>query len=155
MILGDDRAIRRTYIAGQCPVTHRDYLEGRLALNACVIWPELAEFPDLFRWFHVNRGVALDRRLFLFHSGWDNHLARTTEWKKHKGIKRAICGRSMVAVFNEVAKFTGWAPKKCRAMLHWFKWEAYSTLHERPGALLRCTYFGNPRLPDRQQQSWR
>jgi len=78
----------------------------------------------IFRFLHLITGIAWIGASFYF--VWlDNHLQNPPQWKKDKGIKGdlwAIHGGG----FYEVAKYE-LAPDQIPAMLHWFKWEAYST----------------------------
>ena len=102
----------------------------------------LAEWLSLIiRWFHVIAGVAWIGASFYFI--WlDNNLREPPEWKKQKGIKGdlwAIHGGG----FYEVAKYQV-GPEKMPTELHWFKWEAYSTLMSGLALLFAVYYFGNP-----------
>ena len=102
----------------------------------------LAEWLSLIiRWFHVIAGVAWIGASFYF--VWlDNNLREPPEWKKQKGIKGdlwAIHGGG----FYEVAKYHV-GPEKMPAELHWFKWEAYSTLMSGLALLFAVYYLGNP-----------
>jgi len=102
----------------------------------------LAEWLSLIiRWFHVIAGVAWIGASFYFI--WlDNNLREPPEWKKQKGIKGdlwAIHGGG----FYEVAKYHV-GPEKMPTELHWFKWEAYSTLMSGLALLFAVYYFGNP-----------
>lgn len=95
----------------------------------------------IIRWFHVIAGVAWIGASFYF--VWlDNHLREPPEWKKRKGIKGdlwAIHGGG----FYEVAKYQ-LGPEQMPRELHWFKWEAYSTLLSGMALLFAVYYFGNP-----------
>ncbi|WP_111493364.1 urate hydroxylase PuuD [Marinobacter bohaiensis] len=95
----------------------------------------------LIRWFHVIAGVAWIGASFYFI--WlDNHLEDPPEWKKKKGIKGdlwAVHGGG----FYEVAKYK-LGPEKMPGILHWFKWEAYSTWLSGTALLFSVYYFGSP-----------
>jgi len=88
-------------------------------------------------------GIALDRRFGSTSSGWNNHLRppdRTRPMSPRASAARsgAVHGR---AGFYTAKKFA-LAPEKLPPELHWFKWEAYSTLITGifpavPGLLLR------------------
>ncbi|WP_323750226.1 urate hydroxylase PuuD [Marinobacter sp.] len=95
----------------------------------------------LVRWFHVIAGVAWIGASFYFI--WlDNHLREPPEWKKKEGIKGdlwAIHGGG----FYEVAKYK-MGPKEMPRELHWFKWEAYSTLLSGLALLFVVYYMGSP-----------
>ena len=95
----------------------------------------------LVRWFHVIAGVAWIGASFYFI--WlDNHLREPPEWKKKEGIKGdlwAIHGGG----FYEVAKYK-LGPKAMPRELHWFKWEAYSTLLSGLALLFVVYYMGSP-----------
>ena len=95
----------------------------------------------MVRWFHVIAGVAWIGASFYF--VWlDNHLQDPPDWKKQKGIKGdlwAIHGGG----FYEVAKYQ-LGPKKMPRELHWFKWEAYSTLLSGMALLFIVYYLGSP-----------
>lgn len=102
----------------------------------------LAEWLSLIvRWFHVIAGVAWIGASFYF--VWlDNHLREPPEWKKKKGIKGdlwAIHGGG----FYEVAKYK-LGPEEMPPVLHWFKWEAYSTLISGMALLFIVYYIGSP-----------
>ncbi|ROT95953.1 hypothetical protein EB809_18135 [Marinobacter sp. R17] len=94
----------------------------------------------LIRWFHVIAGVAWIGASFYFI--WlDNHLEDPPEWKKKKGIKGdlwAVHGGG----FYEVAKYK-LGPEKMPGILHWFKWEAYSTWLSGTALLFSVYYFGS------------
>jgi|TARA_R110000850_G_scaffold55855_2_gene131960 uncharacterized membrane protein len=95
----------------------------------------------LVRWFHVIAGVAWIGASFYFI--WlDNHLREPPEWKKKEGIQGdlwAIHGGG----FYEVAKYR-LGPKAMPRELHWFKWEAYSTLLSGLALLFVVYYMGSP-----------
>ncbi|MBU2954879.1 urate hydroxylase PuuD [Marinobacter sp. F3R08] len=95
----------------------------------------------LVRWFHVIAGVAWIGASFYFI--WlDNHLREPPEWKKKEGIKGdlwAIHGGG----FYEIAKYR-LGPKEMPRELHWFKWEAYSTLLSGLALLFVVYYMGSP-----------
>ncbi|MBL4680837.1 MAG: urate hydroxylase PuuD [Pseudomonadales bacterium] len=87
--------------------------------------PYITDWLNLIiRFIHVVTGIAWIGASFYFI--WlDNHLENPPEWKKEKGIKGdlwAIHGGG----FYEVAKYE-LAPPVLPDILHWFKWEAYST----------------------------
>lgn len=87
--------------------------------------PYIADWLNLIiRFAHVITGIAWIGASFYF--VWlDNHLEKPPEWKAEKGISGdlwAIHGGG----FYEVAKYK-LAPEKMPTLLHWFKWEAYST----------------------------
>jgi len=87
--------------------------------------PYVTDWLNLIvRFVHVVTGIAWIGASFYFI--WlDNHLENPPEWKKEKGIKGdlwAIHGGG----FYEVAKYE-LAPPVLPDILHWFKWEAYST----------------------------
>ena len=95
----------------------------------------------LVRWFHVIAGVAWIGASFYFI--WlDNHLREPPEWKKQEGIQGdlwAIHGGG----FYEIAKYK-LGPKQMPRELHWFKWEAYSTLLSGLALLFVVYYMGSP-----------
>lgn len=95
----------------------------------------------LVRWFHVIAGVAWIGASFYFI--WlDNHLKEPPEWKKKEGIKGdlwAIHGGG----FYEIAKYR-LGPPEMPKELHWFKWEAYSTLLSGLAMLFVVYYMGSP-----------
>ncbi len=95
----------------------------------------------LVRWIHVIAGVAWIGASFYFI--WlDNHLREPPEWKKQKGIKGdlwAIHGGG----FYEIAKYR-YGPERMPEELHWFKWEAYSTLLSGMALLFVVYYLGSP-----------
>ena len=102
----------------------------------------LSEWLSLIiRWFHVIAGVAWIGASFYF--VWlDNNLREPPAWKKQKGIKGdlwAIHGGG----FYEVAKYEV-GPEQMPSDLHWFKWEAYSTLLSGLALLAVVYYMGNP-----------
>ena len=78
----------------------------------------------VLRWFHLITGIAWIGSSFYF--VWlDNSLREPPKWKKDKGIKGdlwSIHGGG----FYEIAKYHN-EPEKMPEVLHWFKWEAYST----------------------------
>ena len=87
--------------------------------------PYITEWLNLIiRFAHVTTGIAWIGASFYFI--WlDNHLQTPPDWKTEKGIKGdlwALHGGG----FYEVAKYK-LAPEKMPTMVHWFKWEAYST----------------------------
>lgn len=95
----------------------------------------------LIRWIHVIAGVAWIGASFYFI--WlDNHLREPPQWKKEKGIKGdlwAIHGGG----FYEIAKYR-YAPERMPEELHWFKWEAYTTLLSGMSLLFVVYYLGSP-----------
>jgi uncharacterized membrane protein len=95
----------------------------------------------LVRWIHVIAGVAWIGASFYFI--WlDNHLREPPEWKQQKGIKGdlwAIHGGG----FYEIAKYR-YGPERMPEQLHWFKWEAYSTLLSGMALLFVVYYLGSP-----------
>ncbi len=95
----------------------------------------------LIRWIHVIAGVAWIGASFYFI--WlDNHLREPPQWKKDKGIKGdlwAIHGGG----FYEIAKYH-YGPERMPDELHWFKWEAYSTLISGMALLFVVYYLGSP-----------
>lgn len=95
----------------------------------------------LIRWIHVIAGVAWIGASFYFI--WlDNHLREPPQWKKDKGIKGdlwAIHGGG----FYEIAKYH-YGPERMPDELHWFKWEAYSTLLSGMALLFVVYYLGSP-----------
>jgi uncharacterized membrane protein len=87
--------------------------------------PYITDWLNLaIRFAHVITGIAWIGASFYF--VWlDNHLETPPEWKAKKGISGdlwAIHGGG----FYEVAKYKQ-APEKMPTLLHWFKWEAYTT----------------------------
>jgi len=87
--------------------------------------PYLTEWLNLaLRFAHVITGIAWIGASFYF--VWlDNHLQKPPQWKDDKGIVGdlwAIHGGG----FYEVAKYKH-GPEQLPEILHWFKWEAYST----------------------------
>lgn len=87
--------------------------------------PYITEWLNLIiRFAHLIVGIAWIGASFYF--VWlDNHLEKPPEWKAEKGISGdlwAIHGGG----FYEVAKYK-LAPEKMPTLLHWFKWEAYTT----------------------------
>jgi len=95
----------------------------------------------IVRWFHVIAGVAWIGASFYF--VWlDNHLMDPPDWKKKKGIKGdlwAVHGGG----FYEVAKYR-LGPEEMPSVLHWFKWEAYSTFLSGMALLFLVYYLGSP-----------
>lgn len=87
--------------------------------------PYITEWLNLaLRFAHVITGIAWIGASFYF--VWlDNHLEKPPGWKADKGI-----GGDLWAIhgggFYEIAKYKQ-APEKMPQLLHWFKWEAYST----------------------------
>ncbi|MEI6893135.1 MAG: urate hydroxylase PuuD [Colwellia sp.] len=87
--------------------------------------PYINEWLNLIiRFSHLITGIAWIGASFYF--VWlDNHLENPPQWKKDKGI-----GGDLWAIhgggFYEVAKYKQ-APEKMPTLLHWFKWEAYTT----------------------------
>lgn len=87
--------------------------------------PYITEWLNLIvRFAHVITGIAWIGASFYF--VWlDNHLEKPPQWKSDKGI-----GGDLSAIhgggFYEVAKYKH-APEQMPKLLHWFKWEAYST----------------------------
>jgi len=87
--------------------------------------PYITEWVNLIlRFAHVVTGIAWIGASFYF--VWlDNHLEKPPGWKSDKGI-----GGDLWAIhgggFYEIAKYKH-APEKMPDLLHWFKWEAYST----------------------------
>lgn len=87
--------------------------------------PYITEWLNLIiRFAHLIVGIAWIGASFYF--VWlDNHLEKPPEWKEEKGVSGdlwAIHGGG----FYEVAKYK-LAPPKMPPLLHWFKWEAYTT----------------------------
>jgi uncharacterized membrane protein len=87
--------------------------------------PYITDWLNLaIRFAHVITGIAWIGASFYF--VWlDNHLETPPQEKADKGISGdlwAIHGGG----FYEVAKYKQ-APPKMPTMLHWFKWEAYTT----------------------------
>ncbi|MCJ8293851.1 MAG: urate hydroxylase PuuD [Colwellia sp.] len=87
--------------------------------------PYITDWLNLaIRFAHVVTGIAWIGASFYF--VWlDNHLETPPDWKAEKGISGdlwAIHGGG----FYEVAKYK-LAPEKMPTLLHWFKWEAYTT----------------------------
>ena len=77
-----------------------------------------------FRWFHVIAGIAWIGASFYFI--WlDNHLQTPPDWKTKKGVKGDLWAIHGGGIY-EVAKYQ-LSPEKMPDMLHWFKWEAYTT----------------------------
>jgi uncharacterized membrane protein len=99
--------------------------------------PYIIEWINLIlRFIHVITGVAWIGASFYF--VWlDNHLQTPPKWKQDKGIKGdlwSIHGGG----FYEVAKYKN-GPEQIPEILHWFKWEAYSTWIS--GFLLLCVMY--------------
>ena len=67
----------------------------------------------LARWLHVMAGIVWIGTSFYF-VALDNHLRENESWEVHGGG------------FYRVQKFTP-APPRLPDVLHWFKWEAYTT----------------------------
>ena len=90
----------------------------------------------ILRFTHVITGIAWIGASFYF--VWlDNHLQSPPKWKQDKGIKGdlwSIHGGG----FYEVAKYQN-GPEQMPEILHWFKWEAYSTWLS--GFLLLCVMY--------------
>ena len=87
--------------------------------------PYITDWLNLaIRFAHVVTGIAWIGASFYF--VWlDNHLETPPDWKAEKGISGdlwAIHGGG----FYEVAKYK-LAQEKMPTLLHWFKWEAYTT----------------------------
>jgi len=87
--------------------------------------PYITEWLNLgLRFAHVVTGTAWIGASFYF--VWlDNHLEKPPSWKEEKGVSGdlwAIHGGG----FYEIAKYKH-APQQMPNLLHWFKWEAYST----------------------------
>ena len=87
--------------------------------------PYIADWLNLIiRWLHLIFGIAWIGSSFYF--VWlDNSLEEPPEWKKQKGIKGDIWSIHGGGIY-EIAKYQ-LAPEKMPEILHWFKWEAYST----------------------------
>lgn len=87
--------------------------------------PYITEWLNLaLRFVHLITGIAWIGASFYF--VWlDNHLEKPPSWKSDQGI-----GGDLWAIhgggFYEVAKYKH-APQQMPELLHWFKWEAYST----------------------------
>ncbi len=87
--------------------------------------PYITEWLNLaLRFAHVVTGIAWIGASFYF--VWlDNHLEKPPAWKTDRGI-----GGDLWAIhgggFYEIAKYKH-APEQMPKLLHWFKWEAYST----------------------------
>ena len=99
--------------------------------------PYIIEWINLIlRFTHVVTGIAWIGASFYFM--WlDNHLQTPPQWKQDKGIKGdlwSIHGGG----FYEVAKYKH-GPEQMPEILHWFKWEAYSTWLS--GFLLLCVMY--------------
>jgi len=78
----------------------------------------------IVRWLHVITGIAWIGASFYF--VWlDNNLQNPPQWKKDKGIKGDLWAIHGGGIY-EVAKYT-LQPEKIPEILHWFKWEAYTT----------------------------
>jgi len=87
--------------------------------------PYITEWLNLaLRFAHVITGIAWIGASFYF--VWlDNHLQKPPQWKDDRGIIGdlwAVHGGG----FYEIAKYKH-GPEKMPEILHWFKWEAYST----------------------------
>ena len=87
--------------------------------------PYISDWLNLvIRFLHVITGIAWIGASFYFI--WlDNALREPPEWKKQKGIKGDVWAIHGGGIY-EVAKYR-LAPEQMPAILHWFKWEAYST----------------------------
>lgn len=102
--------------------------------------PYITEWLNLIlRFAHVITGIAWIGASFYF--VWlDNHLEKPPQWKTDKGI-----GGDLWAIhgggFYEVAKYKH-APEQMPKLLHWFKWEAYSTWLTGFILLALMFYFG-------------
>ena len=100
----------------------------------------LTEWLNLIlRFAHVITGIAWIGASFYFI--WlDNHLEKPPGWKSEQGI-----GGDLWAIhgggFYEIAKYQI-APNKMPQLLHWFKWEAYSTWLTGFGLLSLMFYLG-------------
>ncbi|MBL1271263.1 MAG: urate hydroxylase PuuD [Oceanospirillales bacterium] len=95
----------------------------------------------LVRWFHVIAGVAWIGASFYF--VWlDNHLREPPEWKKQEGIKGDLWAIHGGGIY-EIAKYK-LSPREMPKELHWFKWEAYSTLLSGLALLFVVYYMGSP-----------
>lgn len=81
-------------------------------------------FSLIVRWLHVIVGIAwIGSSLYFV---WlDNSLENPPEWKKKKGIKGDLWSIHGGGIY-EIAKYQ-LAPESMPQVLHWFKWEAYST----------------------------
>ncbi len=78
----------------------------------------------IFRWLHLITGIAWIGASFYFI--WlDNNLEKPPRWKIDKGIKGDLWAIHGGGIY-EIAKYQ-LAPEKMPDVLHWFKWEAYST----------------------------
>jgi uncharacterized membrane protein len=102
--------------------------------------PYLTEWLNLIlRFAHVITGIAWIGASFYFI--WlDNHLEKPPGGKIEQGI-----GGDLWAIhgggFYEIAKYQV-APKNMPQLLHWFKWEAYSTWLTGFGLLSLMFYLG-------------
>ena len=67
----------------------------------------------LARWLHVMAGIVWIGTSFYF-VALDNHLRENASWEIHGGG------------FYRIEKFVP-APPRLPDVLHWFKWEAYTT----------------------------
>ena len=77
-----------------------------------------------FRWFHIIAGIAWIGASFYFI--WlDNHLEMPPDWKEERGIKGELWAIHGGGIY-EVSKYK-LAPGSMPEVLHWFKWEAYTT----------------------------
>ena len=77
-----------------------------------------------FRWFHIIAGIAWIGASFYFI--WlDNHLEIPPDWKEERGIKGELWAIHGGGIY-EVSKYK-LAPGSMPEVLHWFKWEAYTT----------------------------
>jgi uncharacterized membrane protein len=81
----------------------------------------------LARWLHVMAGIVWIGTSFYF-VALDNHLRENESWEIHGGG------------FYRVEKFTP-APPRLPDVLHWFKWEAYTTWLSGFALLVFLYYF--------------
>ena len=81
----------------------------------------------LARWLHVMAGIVWIGTSFYF-VALDNHLRDNASWEIHGGG------------FYRVEKFTP-APPRLPDVLHWFKWEAYTTWLSGFALLVFLYYF--------------
>jgi uncharacterized membrane protein len=90
--------------------------------------PYTNEWLDfLARWLHVIAGIVWIGTSFYF-VALDNHLRNDESWEIHGGG------------FYRVQKFTP-APPRLPDVLHWFKWEAYTTWLSGFALLIVLYYF--------------
>ena len=93
----------------------------------------------IFRWLHLITGIAWIGASFYFI--WlDNSLREPPQWKQDKGIKGDLWAIHGGGIY-EVAKYQ-LAPEKMPDILHWFKWEAYTTWLTGMVLLVVIFYFG-------------